>query len=377
MKKTLIITLEYPPTIGGIGTYTHQFVKALPSDKVVVLTLPHKEAEVFDAAQSFKTLRRVFYFPKLIWPRWLLLYFTVRKIVKSEGIEMIHVHHMIPTGYVAVLIKKLHKVPFLVFSHGTDFVFATKSKWKQRWTEMVLSHADQVIANSNSLHRRFVAKLPVAEGKVTILYPCPDKELLEPVPVPETSALKTSLALEGKKVLLTVTRLADGKGVPQMVALLAEIVKSQPNVVWILIGDGPKKELVMKLIQKYRLQNVVRFLGAISHNELRPYYGVADVFVSLTHPDQGKEEGLGLVFLEAAAAGLPIVAGKSGGVEEAVLHTQTGLVVNTYNKEEVFGAITKLLRDTTFAERLGAAAKLRIQTEFNWEHQLQRIRKWM
>lgn len=110
---------------------------------------------------------------------------------------------------------------------------------------------------------------------------------------------------------------------------------------------------------------------------MKPYYYLADIFVALTHPDGGREEGLGLVFLEAAAAGVPIVAGKSGGVEEAVLHAQTGLVVNTYNTDEAKDAISKLLKDPAFADSLGRNAQERIRAEFHWEHQLERIRQWL
>jgi phosphatidylinositol alpha-1,6-mannosyltransferase len=375
MKKTLIISLEYPPQVGGIATYVHQFASALPSDNVVLLAPFFEGSQKWDEAQTYTIIRKSFFFPKAVWPRWLLLYFHVRKIIKEHNIEQLHVHHMLPVGYVAYILRK--KVPYLVFSHGTDMVLATKSKWKRHWTQKVLLRSKRVFTNSDSLRLRFVEQVPLVSDIVDVVYPCPDREFLTS-PDPETLAsIKSSLALEGKQVLLTVARLDDGKGIPQLIRTIAQIVPAHPNLVWVLIGDGKKRSLVIELIQKYRLQNVVRFLGSVPHYELNAYYHIADVFALLTHPDGEREEGLGLVFLEAAAAGLPIVAGKSGGVEEAVLHTQTGLVVNTYHQDEVAGAIARLLQDKAFAAHLGTAAQSRILSEFSWENQLTRIAQYL
>lgn len=375
MKKTLIISLEYPPQVGGIATYVHQFASALPQDQVVVLAPFVEGWKEWDDAQPYTVVRKSFFFPKFVWPRWLLLYFHVRKLIKAHGIEQLHIHHMLPVGYIGWLLRK--KVSYLIFSHGTDMVLAVETKWKRRWTLKVLRSATQIFVNSNSLGHRFRDALPEVAAQVQVIYPCPDTAL-QTAPDPSVlDTLRSSLALEGKKILLTISRFDDGKGIPQLVRTVANLLPAHPNLVWILIGDGKKKDMIIELIQKYRLQNVVRYLGALPHEQLPPYYYLADVFALLTHPDGGKEEGLGLVFLEAAAAGLPIVAGKSGGVEEAVLHTQTGLVVNTYNQDEVQGAISKLLKDDAFADRLGQAAKARIESEFAWEHQLARIQTWM
>ncbi|NCO05364.1 MAG: glycosyltransferase family 4 protein, partial [Candidatus Magasanikbacteria bacterium] len=122
----------------------------------------------------------------------------------------------------------------------------------------------------------------------------------------------------------------------------------------------------------------VRFLGKVPHNEVVPFYYIADIFTLLTHPDEGKEEGLGLVFLEAAAAGLPVVAGKSGGVPEAVIHTQTGLIVDIYHGDNVVvDAITELLTNKEYADRLGKNAQERMKADFNWQYQMEKIKPWI
>ena len=144
------------------------------------------------------------------------------------------------------------------------------------------------------------------------------------------------------------------------------------------MGDGPKKNGIIEDIRAHNLQNVVRFIGEVPHAELKHYYYLADLFILLTHPDpKGTEEGLGLVFLEAAAAGLPIIAGKSGGVEEGVLHGKTGLVVYAYQGVEIVSAVSCMLNDRPFALELGKNAQDRMKREFNWYEQIKKIVKWL
>lgn len=384
MKRILIISMEYPPQIGGIATYVHDLAGALDGENVIVLAPGGRDKfssegkkKEWDSAQPYNIFRKKFLYPKFIWPRWLRLFFHVRKIVKKYGVEMVFVQHMLPVGYVAVLIKKFNKVPFLLFSHGTDLVAGTKTRWKKSMVVKISHQAEQIIFNSSSLRNRFLAVLPQFEDKSTILYPCPEPKFLERPSSSEIENLRSTYALEGKQILLTISRITDGKGFPHLIEAMPRILAQYPHLVWFIAGGGDKKEEVVKLIQKNNLQNIVRYIGEIPHDDLRKYYYLADLFVLLTHPDNGKEEGLGLVFLEAAATGVPVVAGRSGGVEEAVIHGRTGLVVDTMNKTEVVNAILDLLKNKDKAHTLGAAAKLRIQRDFLWEVQLKQLSRWI
>lgn len=216
------------------------------------------------------------------------------------------------------------------------------------------------------------------KNKASVVYPCPDDVFYAPPAAGQLESLRTKLALEGKRVLLTVGRLVDGKGFPHLIPILESVLKDNPNVVWIIVGSGPKTAEVIGLIQKHTLQNSVRFVGEAAHADLNSYYHLADVFVLLTHPDNGQEEGLGLVFLEAAAAGLPVIAGKSGGVEEGVKHNQTGYIFDVYaQKTEISAAIVALLRDADLAKALGQAGQARMRAEFNWPQQLAGLRAWL
>lgn len=378
MKKTLIITFEYLPTVGGIATYVHELAQALDPQKTVLLAPQHQDSAKWDESVAYKVIRKNLLFPSFFWPRWVRLYFHARKIVKEEGIELVMVHHILPVGYIAILLKKKFNIPFLVFSHGTDIAAGAKTKWKKKRMVQVSTATEQLIFNSESLKARYLSVWPEFDNKATVMYPCPNPDFLIPPPKQETDALRSSLALEGKVVLLSVGRLADGKGFTHLARMLPKIVEKIPHVAWVVVGDGPKRQAIIDNVQKAGLQSIVRLTGQIAPHELKKYYYLADIFAELTHPDEGREEGLGLVFLEASAAGLPIVAGKSGGVEEAVLHTQTGLVVDLYKGDEhVIDAIAQLAYNTDYSKRLGQAAKTRIESSFIWEHQIQRLCPWL
>jgi phosphatidyl-myo-inositol dimannoside synthase len=378
MKKTLIISLEFPPQIGGIATYVHSMAEVLDPKRVIVLAPPFEGDKEWDKQQKYKIIRKKLLFPKFIWPRWLKLVWIVFGIVKKEKIELVLIHHVLPVGYAGILIKKLKKIPFLLFSHGTDLLAGTASAWKKKMVTKVSEHAEQVIFNSESLQRRFLEVLPQFANKALVVYPCPDPDLLVEPSKEDIEKLREHYALQGKEVMLTVSRICDGKGFPHLIRMMPKILEKAPHLVWVIVGGGHKKDFILKEIQRLNLQNVVRFIGEIPHNDLKEYYYLADLFVLLTHPDEGREEGLGLVFLEASAAGLPIVAGKSGGVEEAVIHTQTGVVVDIFKGDPaVIEAISEMLRNKRYAMQLGKQAKERIKTHFRWEHQIDRLKPWL
>ncbi|PIR04104.1 MAG: hypothetical protein COV59_02885 [Candidatus Magasanikbacteria bacterium CG11_big_fil_rev_8_21_14_0_20_39_34] len=376
MKNTLIISLDFPPTIGGIASYVEQIAGEFPPENFVILAPKTKNAS-YDDKFSFTVERFNLFFPKFLAPRWLRLYFIIKKLVKKYGIEIIHLHHAAPVALAAKRIKKKLGVPYMIFSHGTDIAAASKGKWGRASLIDACIQAEQVITNSNSLDRRLVAQFQTLENRTTVLYPCPDKSFLTPPEQEKVDKLKSQLALEGKRVILSIARLEHGKGFTNLTRHLPAILEEVPNLVWIIVGEGSQKQNLLKMVQKYSLQNIVRFIGHVPHDEIKTYYYLSDVFILLTHPYQGMEEGLGLVFLEASATGIPMIAGMSGGVEEAVIHEKTGLVVDTYNETQVKEAIARLLKDEKYASALGKAAQQRIIKDFSWEKQLEKLRPWM
>lgn len=378
MKKTLIITLEFPPQVGGIATYVHDLATALDPAQTIVLAPKDNSAKEWDDAQQHTIIRKGLLFPKFLWPRWIRLIWHTWRIAKKEKIEIILVHHVLPVGYAALFAKKFLKIPFLLFSHGTDLIAGTASSWKKARVAQVAAASEQIVFNSESLQRRFLRVLPAFEDKTLVMYPCPNASFLEEPDDAVLEELRNTYALHGKQVLLTVSRFVDGKGFPHLLRMIPKLLEQVPHLVWILIGDGPKKSYIMETVQAHHFQNIVRYIGELPHQELKKFYYLADVFALLTHPDEGREEGLGMVFLEAAAAGLPVVAGKSGGVEEAVLHGTTGVVVDLYKGDPaVIQAIAEMFHKKDFAAKLGKQAQDRIKHDFVWEKQVTLLNPWL
>ncbi|PIT88764.1 MAG: hypothetical protein COU29_00070 [Candidatus Magasanikbacteria bacterium CG10_big_fil_rev_8_21_14_0_10_36_32] len=368
MSKILIVSLEYPPQVGGIASYVQNFAAHLPLESVVIYAPKIKGDYDYDVKNPWKVYRRSPYW--FLWPRWLRMLWQLNIIIKKEKIEKIYIQHALPVGYVAYLIKKIKKIPYIVFFHGTDLTLGLTKKVHK--LSLVCRSAEQVIVSSNFLKTKLLSKLDDLKN-VKVINPCPGDLFLQPINQEEVDKIKSQLALSGKKVIISVSRLADGKGFPHLIRVMPDILRKVPNLVWLIVGDGPKREAIVNLVQQYKLQNVVRFIGQINYEELPKFYHLADLFVLLTHKDETTEEGWGTVFLEAAACGLPVVAGKVGGVDETIEHSRTGILVDIYQGANVAASIADILLDEDFAGQMGLAGRERVLNEFTWEKQIAKI----
>ncbi len=368
--KTLIITLEYPPQIGGIASYTYNLAKHLPAEEVIVYAPKIAGAPEIDKKNPWKTVRAKPYI--FFWPRWMKMLWDVWRLIKKENIGQIYVHHVLPVGYVAYLMSKMKKIPYTVFFHGTDLMVALKNKKNK--LKKVCYGAQKLVFNSNFLKNIFIQNFENYTQEMLVIHPCPDEIFFKPAADAELKKLKSKLALEGKKVIITAARMSDGKGYPHLIRLLPKILETVPNLVWLIVGDGPKKNEIITAIQKNFLQNVTRFIGQVPYTELPKYYQMADALVLLTHPDESSvQEAWGTAFIEAAASGLPSIAGRAGGVEEAVQDLETGLIVDVYKDQGIITAISELMKQGAYAKKMGQVGRERALAEFTWEKQLQKL----
>src|SRR3989339_1493259 len=195
MRRTLIITLEYPPQVGGIASAVYNLASHLPPNETVVWAPEMPGEKDFDAKNAWKTYRGQPYY-RLFWPRWLKLYFQIRKIVRQEKIERVFVHHVLPVGYVAKMIKNAGKIPYTIFFHGTDLEVG--AKFKKGRLENICRSADKIIVNSKFLSEKLSASLrKIDNNKVRILHPCPADFFFEAKPEDELKKIKSELALMG------------------------------------------------------------------------------------------------------------------------------------------------------------------------------------
>jgi phosphatidylinositol alpha-1,6-mannosyltransferase len=372
MKKILIITLEYPPQIGGIASYVANFVEHYTKYDVVVYA-PKVSAgeELYDMAHGWKVYRQKQYF-KFFWPRWVKMIFKTYQIIKREQITELHIHHVLPVGYIGWIFKKFLKIPYTIFFHGSDIISAEQPS-KLRQLRTVVEFADGIVVNSQYLQQAVQALVPKTRTPF-VLHPCPSDTFIENPPArDEVGELRQRLALSSKKVILSVGRLVEGKGHRHFLEILPRLLASVPNLTWVIIGAGPVQESLFNRARELHVESAVRFIGSVPSERLRLFYSLADIFVMLTHPTKQSKEGWGVVFLEAAAANLPVVAGRGGGVEEAVIDQKTGIIVDVNNPREVLKTILDLLARPEYAQELGRAGRERVLQEFTWAKQLQQL----
>jgi len=177
-------------------------------------------------------------------------------------------------------------------------------------------------------------------------------------------------------VILTVGRLIERKGHDIVIRAMARLASEFPAARYVVVGDGPRGPYLRDLVASVALQDRVVFVGEVRKEDLPLYYQAADVFamVSRARERQGDVEGFGLVYLEAGACAKPVVAGRSGGVPDAVVDGVTGLLVSPESVEEVADALARLLRDRELAAKLGQAGRQRVEREMNWENTVRSVR---
>lgn len=342
--KFLLITLEYPPMVGGVANYLKDVCRALEKDNCLVYG-PNILARFF-------------------WPKWLPALWRARKIIREKKVDMVLVSHILPIGYLALIYKKIFGTSYIVFTHGMDIMNPQENKWKVFWIKKIIKNARGVVANSE-FTRAEVLKLGAKKDKTAVVYPCPNQNI---------KFLRFKGGFNGKKVILSVGRLVKRKGVDKVIEAMPRILDAVPEAVYFVVGSGQYKNELLELKNKLNLGDKVIFAEKTKDEEMNFFYASSDIFAMPSRRMGGDVEGFGIVYLEAALFGKPSVAGDTGGAPEAVLDGVTGLIVNPESAKEIANAIIKLLKDDALRTQMGEAAKNRAMKEFVFEKQMEKMK---
>ncbi len=262
-------------------------------------------------------------------------------------------------GITAFLLHKVFGIPYMIFAHGLELHNPQKSKRVAWLMSRVLGDASRVIAISSYTCQRVQEYVPAA--CVRIIPPFIDtKRFAAEKIVPDKR-------LSNKRVLLTVGRLVAHKGQDIVIKALSRIRAQCPDIVYCIVGSGPYEEALRQAAVFHGVADSVVFAGEVPDNELAAYYASCEVFLGVSRyiEKTGEVEGFGIVFLEAAACSKPAIAGRSGGIADAVVDGETGLLVDPESSEEVAAAVIRLCNDKEFARRLGQQGKKRVEEEFS------------
>jgi phosphatidylinositol alpha-1,6-mannosyltransferase len=358
MRNTLLITLDFWPNKGGVANYYYNLVKNFPRDNVFILTNAKKEDSNL----------RIYNQPllyKLIWPHWLSALKTTIKLIKKHNVEILWAGDLLPSGTIAYIIHKLFKIPYFVSLHGLDIINSQKHSRKRKLTNKILANAKFITVNSQCT-KNLLKDLVEDQGKIKIIYPGVSEKFSE-IDELKLKKIKNKYSLKNKKIILTTGRLINRKNQQLVIDAIKKLKEKIPNLIYLIIGNGPKKKDYELKIKAYGLENNVKILTNIENDKLPYFYKLSDIFVMVSKTTSDDIEGFGIVYLEAGIFAKPVIASAEGGSKEAVLENETGLLIKEDNLKTLKDDIIKLLEDKELANRLGNNAQIRIKKKFLWK----------
>lgn len=375
--KLLWIIKNFPPNMGGVQQYTFHYVLNFPPGSCVVLTrkrehenenkvyeidnlLRQNQQAIFRSLDIPDDLRlsSVYKHPIL----FLSFCLQVIRVIKKELIS--HVIFANPTFFYFIslsFLKLIFRLPFICVFHGEDIpTIKRRSNGLFRW---VINRLDVHICNSCFTHDRLQNFLGRKIQRY-IAYPGVDEKFFKSIGKEDC---KKQFGVSGRHVLYTVGRLDERKGHEMVIKSMPLIIEQIPDVVYLIGGQGPYLQKLKDLVDELNLSNYVNFCGFIEPESIVAFHNAGDVFVMPNRilPD-GDSEGFGIVFIEAAAAGNPVIGGKAGGAIEAVVDGVTGYLVDPHNKNDFVEKTVFLLKSKLTAYAMGNEGQKRAMNSFRW-----------
>jgi glycosyltransferase involved in cell wall biosynthesis len=276
-----------------------------------------------------------------------------------------------PAGYPARWLRGRHKVPYGVFLHGTELLLIQdkiqRSRFKRGTAGSIIGHAAVLVANSNwtaNLALDILTALDLVVPVETVPLGTSPSHFRPGV---ETGGVRAKYGLNGGPLLLTVARVESHKGIDTVIKAMAKVRAAHPTARYVVAGTGDRLSEYERLRNQLGLADAVRFLGAITDDELPALYNTADLYVGASRRVEGLVEGFGISLVEASACGLAVVGGRSGGVPDTVLDGETGILVDSDDPAAVAAGINELLSDPARCSQLGAAGRKAVETYYNWD----------
>lgn len=355
--KLLLLTENWPPRIGGIENYLTNIVKHLPKKSVDVVE---------------PSMRRFFW--PLIKPAWLPLYLWLYRKAKREEYQVTLCGKALFEGQVGYYLMKKLGIPYIVFTYAMEIETWRDNKRQEMQLEKVLLKADRV-AYINEETKESLLDIGVKEQQLLKLWPGVDSSFLE---APAQDKMDSVLNENNVKrpYILTIARLIERKGIDSLIEAFSKLDQMKfEEVQLVVVGDGPELEELKHQAEKMWVDTSVKFLGEVDDGSLKALLAAAKVFALTPRQIEDDMEGFGIVYLEAAASGIPVVGSKTGGVSEAVIDNDTGILVKSGSTDETAEALERLLGDKKLREKLGQAGRERVISSFTWPTRIEPLKR--
>ena len=362
----LFVTNDFPPKIGGIQTMLWELWRRLDPASFAVLTTAHPDAAVWDAAQPFRVERAS---SSVLLPTPGLVR-RIDTLADETGADLVVLDPALPVGLVGPRLRR----PYAVVLHGAEVTVPGRLPGVNRLLRHILVNASLVVAAGG---------YPLAEGERAarrtlpnvVVPPGVDTDRFRPLDPDERAAARArfGLPVDGRLVV-SLSRLVPRKGMDTLIRAAALLAPDRPDLTVAIGGSGRDSARLGRLITS--LGAPARLLGRVSHDDLPLLYGCADAYAMLCRNRWGglEQEGFGIVFLEAAATGVPQVAGDSGGAAEAVVDGETGIVVRDPSDSQCAAdALARLLDDAELRARMGISGRARAVAGYGYDDLARRL----
>jgi phosphatidylinositol alpha-1,6-mannosyltransferase len=359
--KHLLVTNDFPPKVGGIQSYLWELWRRLPHSSFRVLTTPHRGAHAFDARQGFAVERT--WVPVLL-PNPALARQVDRR-ADAMGAGLVLLDPALPLGFIGPWLSH----PYGLVLHGAEVTVPGRLPASRSLLSHVLRGARLIVAAGEYAADEARRAARRDDLPIVVVPPGVDITRFRPLEPDERDAARHRHGLPlDSVVVLGASRLVPRKGFDVLIEAVGRLQHGRPNLVLAISGSGRDRDRLERIATKSHVD--VRFLGRVPDDELAPLYGAADVFAAPCRNRWAglEQEGFGIVFVEAAAAGVPQVAGASGGTDEAVTDGETGLVVaRPSDVDAVAAAVGRLVDDADLRRRMGEAARARAVAQFAYD----------
>ena len=381
--KVLVISHMYPSSFNEIGgIFVHEQVKALVAKGVeiqVVSPVPWTPFPVNYLSSKWKKYGAVpertvyeginIWYPRYItFPRawffassgqrmYLGIKDVVAKIYKEFQFDLIHAHVALPDGYAGMKVAQKYKKPLIVNIHGQDFqqTIFKNNKCKKN-IEKIINFSEKTIVVSKKLNKIGENNLQISSNKIKVVSNGINRNDIY------IKINKNFKEYKDKKIILSVSTLKRTKGIDLNIKAIEQLTKEYSNLIYLIIGHGAERVNLKKLIDELKIQNIVKFIGKVSHRKVMEYLDFCDVF-SLP----SWNEGFGIVYLEAMAQGKPVIGCQGEGIEDFVENGKTGLLVKPKDVDSLAKALGFLLSNIDEAKIIGERAQKVVLENYTWE----------
>ncbi|WP_420033224.1 glycosyltransferase family 4 protein [Streptomyces sp. cg28] len=377
-NKTLLVTNDFPPRPGGIQAFLHNMALRLDPEQLVVYASTWKHGRegaeataAFDAEQPFTVVR----------DRTTMLLPTPRVtrravgLLKEHGCTSVWFGAAAPLGLMGSALRRAGARRLVATTHGHEAGWAQLPASRQLLRRIGESTDCITYLGEYTRSRIAAALTPEAAARMVQLPPGVDEKTFHPGSGGD--AVRARLGLADRPVVVCVSRLVPRKGQDTLILAMPRILAAVPDAVLLIVGGGPYEKELRRLVAETGVSDSVHFTGAVPWAELPAHYGAGDVFAMPCRTRRGglDVEGLGIVYLEASATGLPVVAGDSGGAPDAVLDGETGWVVRGGSPEAAADRVVPLLLDAELRARMGERGRAWVEEKWRWDLLAERLRE--